>query len=114
MMNGVIPMKSTRTNRFTLFGSIREFFFAEQAPYGLALVRMFLPAAALAPMIQRFGRVRELYSTDGAPQQMFELFSQGTPMPVLPPSFAIAVYGVMIFALICGVFGFRTRLAFLI
>ena len=65
-------------------------------------------------MIRRFGRVRELYSTDGAPQQMFELFGQGTPLPVLPPSFAVALYGIMIFALICGVFGFRTRLAFLI
>ena len=46
-MNGVIAeMKSTQArNDSTLFGSIREFFFAEQAPYGIALVRMFLPAA---------------------------------------------------------------------
>jgi hypothetical protein len=113
-MNGVIAMKLTKTHGPAVFGGIREFFFAEQAPYGIALVRMFLPAAALIPMIRRFPRVRELYSSDGASQQMFELFGQGTPLPVLPPSFAIAIYGIMIFALICGVFGFRTRLAFLI
>lgn len=65
-------------------------------------------------MIRRFGRVRELFSTDGAPTQLFELFGQGTPLPVLSPSFAVALYGIMIFALLCGVFGFQTRLAFLI
>ena len=107
-------MNSMQTKRPALFGGLREFFFAEQAPYGIALVRMFLPAVALVPMIRRFGRVRELFSTDGAPTQMFELFGQGTPLPILPPSFAVALYGIMIFALICGVFGFRTRLAFLI
>ena len=107
-------MKSMQTKSPGLFSSIREFFFAEQAPYGIALVRMFLPAVALVPMIRRFGRVRELFSTDGAPVQIFELFGQGTPLPILPPSFAVALYGIMIFALICGVLGFRTRLAFLI
>lgn len=107
-------MKSMRKQRRARFSGIRDFFFAEQAPYGLALVRMFLPAFALVPMIRRFGRVRELFSTDGAPQQLFEFFGQGTPLPVLPPSFAVALYGIMIFALICGIFGFRTRLAFLI
>jgi len=107
-------MKSLQAKSSTLFGGIREFFFAEQAPYGMALVRMFLTAVALVPMIRRFPRVRELYSSDGASQQMFELFGQGTPLPVLSPSFAVALYGIMIFALICGVFGFRTRLAFLI
>ena len=102
------------TNPFTLFRGVRNFFFAEQSPYGLALVRMFLPAVALVPMLRRFGRVREFYSSDGAPQQLFELYGEGTPLPELPASFAAAVYGVMIFALICGVFGFRTRLALLI
>lgn len=107
-------MVSSRSNRATIFSSVREFFFAEQAPYGIALVRMFLPAVALVPMIRRFGRVRELFSSDGAPQQLFELFGQGQPLPVLPPSFAVALYGIMIFVLVCGVFGFKTRLAFLI
>ncbi|MCX7388013.1 MAG: HTTM domain-containing protein [Planctomycetales bacterium] len=107
-------MNSTQTKRSSFFGGVRDFFFAEQAPYGIALVRMFLPAIALVPMIRRFGRVRELFSTDGAPTQLFELFGQGTPLPVLSPSFAVALYGIMIFALLCGVFGFQTRLAFLI
>jgi hypothetical protein len=100
--------------RPTLTGGLRNFFFAEQSPYGMALVRMFLTTSALIPMIRRFPRVRELFSTDGAPQQLTELFGQGTVFPELPASFAAALYGIMIFALICGVFGFRTRLAFAI
>ncbi|MCA9009350.1 MAG: HTTM domain-containing protein [Planctomycetaceae bacterium] len=107
-------MNSKQTGRLSIFGGIREFFFAEQSPYGIALVRMFLPSAALLPMLMRFPRVRELYSNDGAPQQLFELFGQGTPLPLMSPTFASALYGVMIFALICGIFGFRTRLAFLV
>ncbi|HRA86802.1 MAG TPA: HTTM domain-containing protein [Planctomycetaceae bacterium] len=107
-------MNSMQTQRFSLLGALHKFFFAEQAPYGIALVRMFLPAVALAPMIRRFARVRELYSTDGTPQQLFELFGEGQPLPILSPSFAVALYGIMIFALICGIIGFRTRLAFLI
>ena len=106
-------MKSS-TNDVSMFGGLRNFFFEEQSPYGMALVRMFLPAVALVPMIRRFPRVRELFSSDGAPQQLTEFFGQGIPLPQLPASFAAALYGVMIFALICGVFGFRTRLAFLI
>jgi len=107
-------MKSSKTKSQSIFSGLREFFFAEEAPYGLALVRMFLPAMALIPMVRRFERVRELFSTDGAPQQLFEVYGEGNVLPVLPPSFAIALYSIMIFALICGIFGFRTRLAFLI
>lgn len=107
-------MKAHSTSDSSVFSGLRNFFFAEQSPYGLALVRMFLPAVALVPMIRRFGRVRELFSSDGAPQQLFELFGQGTPIPELPASFASALYGVMIFALLCVVFGFRTRMALMI
>jgi len=109
-----IAMQTTDTNRFSLFSSVRNFFFAEQSPYAMALVRMFLPAVALVPMIRRFGRVREMYSSDGAPLQLFQIYGEGSPLPELPASFAAALYGLMIFALICGVFGFRTRLALMI
>ena len=98
----------------TLYQGVKNFFFAEETPYGMALVRMFLTSAALIPMIRRFGRVRELFSADGAPQQMSEIFGQGAVLPELPAAFAAALYGVMLFALICGVLGFCTRMAFFI
>jgi len=98
----------------SLFAAVEQFFFAEEAPYGLALVRMCLPVVALIPMFRRFFRVRELYSADGCPQQLAELFGDGRLLPELPGEIAAGLYGVMLFALLCGVFGFRTRLSFLI
>ena len=85
------------------YENLKNFFFAEETPYGLALVRMFLTSVALIPMIRRFGRVRELFSADGAPQQMSEIFGQGAVFPELPAAFAAGLYGIMIFALICPV-----------
>ena len=87
-------MKSASRKEKRMMGGLRNFFFAEQSPYGLALVRMFLTAAALIPMIRRFPRVRELFSSDGAPQQLIELFGQGAILPELPASFASALYGI--------------------
>ncbi len=102
-------MKSTNSESSVAAG-LKNFFFAEQSPYGLALVRMFLVGSAMLPMWKRFGRVRELYSSDGAPVQMAELFGQGSPLPVLPGAFASALFGVMLFSMLCSIAGFRTRL----
>lgn len=90
---------------------LKEFFFAEEVPFGAALVRIMLPLAASIPMWLRFPRVRELYSTDGCTTQLFELFSQGPVLPVLSPALAIPVYGIMLCALMCSVIGLRTRLS---
>ena len=40
-------MKSSARKEKTLWNGLKNFFFEEQSPYGLALVRMFLAAAAL-------------------------------------------------------------------
>jgi len=37
------------------------FFFSEEVPYGMALVRMALPLVLLFGGLRRFGFVRELY-----------------------------------------------------
>ncbi|MFM7059069.1 MAG: HTTM domain-containing protein [Planctomycetota bacterium] len=92
---------------------LRDFFYAEQAPYGLALVRMLLPAVALIPMFRRFPRVRELFSSDGAPQQLAELFGHGAVLPEFSPTVASGLYGLMLFALVSAILGFRTRTALL-
>ena len=98
----------------TLISGLRDFFYDEQVPYGMALVRMFLPAVALIPMTRRFFRVREIFSADGAPQQLAELFGHGTPLPELSPVLASALYGLMLFAMVCGILGFRTRMSFMV
>ncbi len=95
----------------TIRESLNRFFFEEQVPFGAALTRMFLPLAALLPMLMRFPRVRELYSTDGTPVQMFELFGNGEFLPVLPPGAATMLYSLMLFSMACAIIGWNTRLS---
>lgn len=90
---------------------LNQFFFAEEVPFGAALVRIALPMAAAIPMVLRFPRVRELYSTDGCATQLFELFGQGSVLPVLSPGLAIPLYGIMLVAFLCSIIGLRTRLS---
>jgi len=102
-------MRIPRTTN--LWAGLQHFFFEEQILWGAALTRMLLPLAALMPMLMRFPRVRELYSTDGTPVQLYELYGHGPVLPVLPPEIAVALYSLMVFCLICGIIGWRTRLS---
>lgn len=96
----------------SIFGRLRQFFYTEESPYGLALVRIFLPAAAMIPMFRRFGVLRELFSNDGTPQPLFEVFGQVNPLPILPPQVAAALYGLMMFGMVCAILGWKTRISF--
>lgn len=91
--------------------ALNRFFFAEEVPFGMAIMRIVTPLVASIPMWLRFPRVRELYTTDGAPAQLFELFGEGTILPVLPPGIAVPLYGVMLLTMFMAVIGFRTRLS---
>lgn len=89
--------------------SLHDFFFAEEVPYGAALVRILVPLVASIPMWMRLPRVRELYTTDGAPTQIFELFGEGPVLPVLSPSIAIPLFSILLISMLCSVIGFRTK-----
>ena len=95
-------------------GVLQEFFFAEETPYGMALMRIFLPLVASLPMFMRFPRVRELYSSDGAPVQMFEMFGVGDRLPTLSPEVAVPLFGVMLLCLVTSAIGFRTRMSLIL
>ena len=59
-------------------GGVRHFLFAEEVPYGLAIVRMLLPLALLAAVIPRWFHARELFSVDGAPAPLWYAYGQAT------------------------------------
>lgn len=90
---------------------LTHFFFAHETPFGAAMVRILLPLAASLPMWQRLPRVRELYSSDGTPTQLFELFGNGPVLPVMAPGIVVPLYGIMLLCLAMAVVGFRTRLS---
>lgn len=90
---------------------LRQFFFAEEVPFGMALARIAVPLTVGLPMIYRFPRVRELFTADGTPTQLFEMFGNGPVLPVLPPHMAVPLYGIMLLCLLMTSIGFRTRLS---
>lgn len=89
----------------------RDFFFEEEVPYGLALVRIVLPLVMLVPMLQRLPRVRELFSADGATCQISTVYRWGDMLPELPGNVAVGLFVFMIFCLITTSLGWMTRIS---
>jgi hypothetical protein len=88
-----------------------ETFFSEEAPYGLALMRMLLPGPLLVDAIYRWPIVRELYSSDGAPSPLGDNFGVPDFLPIPSGPVAVALHTAMIFFLITTSIGWRTRLS---
>lgn len=103
------------TNRPTsVRTALHDFFFAEETPFGLAVARMLVPLAVGLPMWMRLPRVRELFSADGTPIQMFELYGNSPKLPVFPPALAVSLYAAMLICLLLASVGFKTRWSLLI
>lgn len=88
---------------------LQQFFFAKEVPYGLALVRICLPLALLIPMIPRWFRARELYSSDGATTQLSMLYGIRDMLPELPGTAVAALFSVLIVSLFCMALGWKAR-----
>ena len=93
----------------SLLGRISDFFYSEEAPYNLALLRILLPMVVLVGVIPRWFHIRELYSSDGSPTPLVEAYGQENLLPILSPSLAIAAYTALVFFLITTCLGWRTR-----
>jgi len=92
-----------------LRSSIREFFFAEEVPYTLALLRITLPMVLLVPVLQRWPYIRELYSTDGSPSPLWINFGSPNLLPIPSATIAVALYAFMIFGFVTTMLGWFTR-----
>jgi hypothetical protein len=88
---------------------LREFFFAEEVPFGMALVRIVLPLVLLLPTVPRWQHARELYSSDGAPAPLWESYNRPGMLPVLSGDAAVAAQTALILALVASSVGWRTR-----
>lgn len=86
-----------------------DFFFAEEVPYGLALMRICLPLALLIPFAQRWSRARELMSADGAPAPLWDSFGYPGLLPIPSGSTAVALMTLLGCSLVTLVIGWRTR-----
>jgi len=90
---------------------IRDFFHAEETPYGLALIRITMPLALLVGVIPRWPYAREIYSLDGAPAPLWDTYgmAEGLPLPTAPV--AVALFSALVFFLLATSAGWMTRLS---
>jgi hypothetical protein len=98
----------------SLWSRMEAFFFAEERPVGLALVRIMLPLVLLIPTLHRVFRVRELYSLAGATTPIWNNYGQPEFLPIPSAPVAAGLYALLILALISACVGWRTRTALLI
>ncbi len=88
---------------------IREFFFAEEAPFGLALVRIFIGIACLLVTVPRWIHSRELYSLDGAPAPLAVNYGFLDLLPVPSGGMAVALMTLLTFCSFTACLGWYTR-----
>ncbi|QDT45359.1 Vitamin K-dependent gamma-carboxylase [Gimesia alba] len=97
----------------TLTHSIRDrfqrFFFTEEVPYGLAIVRMLVPMVLLGTVCTRWPYSRELFSADGAPAPLAEIFRYYDFLPILPGTVVVGLFAALAFFLFCSCIGWMTR-----
>lgn len=105
---------TTATTPGGLRGRIREFFYAEEVPYGLALVRILLPLVLLIAVLPRWPRARELFSSDGAAAPLWHAYGMPDLLPTPSGAVAVALYGALVFFLLAVSAGWMTRFSLII
>jgi len=100
-----------RTETLSLRSRLDRFFFEPEVPYGLALIRMALPLATLGILFPRWRFAREVFSADGAIAQLSDGYGYFRMMPELPGTVVVALYGILIFALLSAAVGWCTRIS---
>jgi hypothetical protein len=91
--------------------SVRDFFFAEEVPYGLAAVRIVLPLVLLADLLRRWPFARELFSADGATAPLWITYGFRSPLPELPGAVAVGLFTLLLAALVASSLGWMTRVS---
>lgn len=91
--------------------SLTDFFFAEEVPYGMAVVRMLLPVVLLLVMVPRWIHARELFSLDGAAAPLADNYGYFNFLPVPSGPLAVALATLLVLTLITSSLGWCTRLS---
>lgn len=88
---------------------IGNFFFAEESPFGLALVRIGICFACLLVTVPRWIFSRELYSTDGAPTPLALNYGYPDLLPIPSGGLAVALMTILTFCCATACIGWCTR-----
>jgi len=88
---------------------IGTFFFAEETPFGLALVRIVICVACLLVTMPRWIHSRELYSSDGAPTPLALNYGYPDLLPIPSAGLAVALMTILTFCCATACIGWCTR-----
>ncbi len=69
-----------------------NFFYAEERPYGLAILRFSLFTVVLTTLVRRWPYVRELYSNDGVTAPLFPNYEAYNPLPEFSGAIAAGIF----------------------
>ena len=94
----------------SLLERTKRFFFAEEVPYGAAVVRIALPLPLLFDALLRWPHARELYSADGAPAALWHTYGLPNALPELPGWAAVGLFTLYVLSLVGAAAGWRARL----
>lgn len=87
------------------------YFFSEERPVGMALMRLVLPFVLLIDVVLRHPWARELYSKDGAPAPLDVTFLMPGTIPELPGGLVVFLHALMIVSLLMTAAGWMTRIS---
>lgn len=100
-----------KTQNDGIRAQVDRFFFALEVPYALALVRMVFPIVLMGMILPRWHVVREIFSADGATAQLSSGYGPVDLMPEFSGTVAVALYAIMIFAMLTASVGWCTRVS---
>lgn len=97
------------TQQNSIRNRFHRFFFVKEIPFGLAIVRILVPLILFGTVCTRWRYSRELFSSDGAPAPLADIFRYYDFLPVLPGSVVVGLFAALGFFLICSSIGWMTR-----
>lgn len=93
---------------------IEHFFFDEEVPFAMAMVRITLPLALLSMILARWSSVRELFSSDGATAPLGVGYGYWNLLPEFSGTIAVGLYAILIMTLFTSCIGWCTRTSLII
>jgi hypothetical protein len=100
---------STSNTTPTVSQRIQNYLFAEEIPYGFALMRILMPLVLLEGVLARWRFSEELFSTNGVPISLLENFGSYNYLQPLPPFLTACLMSILVLTLVMSLVGWFTR-----
>lgn len=90
------------------------FFFGQELPHGMAIVRMLLPLVLFLVVVPRWPHARELFSADGAAAPLTRNYTNSYQLPIPSGTVAVGLTTLLAFTLVTSSIGWCTRISLIV